>query len=412
MSAEVTRVLGARAQDKTTHVSLFQFADSSQSICVFIKRTYELRRGELMSRSELGEFPLFHSPVLDDEGEGGEALFEVTTHECDIVPRKLATDIVVHGSAKAPGGRAVESMPVGVQVGATRKWVRVSGDRRVRLSRRGSPVFDRPAPFCEMPITWRRAFGGLDPLVPLLGSRSEHTEPTGMRGLLSLLDPEQHPGCYPPNPAGTGWAPSRDSRLVDGMRLPNIQTIGDELTPDRLLRLDTQRWATAPAPAGFGWVSQTWFPRSTMLGIGLPGIDQPGIDQELSGVPTAAPDEPPPLHFFNGASRGLCGELLLGGERVVLSGFHGAGVFQTALPERGPDIQVALRRQRIDTATALHTVELYPDFDVATLLWVARARPPQRLPQRLPLGDVSKYALLEDVDVTVDGVPLSRELIG
>ena len=389
----LTEATGTTATD----VALYDAPSGGQSVCVFIKRTYDMVNAARMHRSARGEIPLFAEPVEEDD-DGREPV-PCLTHECDLAPRKPCTDIVVHGRVRSPGALPVASMTAGVRVGALTKHITVVGDRRVAWRPGARIAFERPEPFVEIPLSWRRAYGGID------GSL-EVPEPTNIGELLSALTPEEHPGAYPRNPAGRAWIVNPDERSLAGCLLPNFEDPDYPLSPDRMIFWERERWWSAPIPAGFGWVGQGWFPRAPMLGIG------PELPEQLrSGWLTDPPelDDGPDPRFFSGASRGMRAVGLRGDELVELHGFHHEGPLTTALPSERPDVLVAFDRQPLETAIRLHTIELFADYGAASLLWVAEARPPQQLPRRLPLNNFDGYDPLEGIDVIVDGVALSRD---
>jgi hypothetical protein len=386
------------APGKSTDVGLYTFPGGGQSVCVFIKRTYDMLANQRMRRSTRGEIPLFPEPVEED-GEGRHPV-PCLLHESDMAPRKPCTDVVIHGCARAPGAMPVTTMWTSVRVGALEKHVAVIGDRRVHWQPGARPSFGQPEPFAELPLTWRRAFGGIDGSLP-------RSEPSTLTELLRALTPEEHPGAYPRNPAGTGWVVNADERTLHGLALPNFEDPEHRLTPERIVHGARERWPSAPVPAGFGWVSQTWFPRSTFLGIG------PDLPAQLrSGWLEEAPElrEGPDPRFFSGASPGLRSAALRGDEPVELHGFHHEGVLLSALPDERPGAIIAFQRQPLETTLRLHTIELYADHHAASLLWVAEARPPRQLPLHLPFTehDLDGYDLLEGVDVILDGLALPR----
>src|SRR5690606_19866560 len=100
------------------NVGLYQIG-GQQTICVFIKRTYDMVAGARMRRSSRGAIPLFHQPVEED-GDSREPV-ACLVHECDLVPRKPCTDIVVHGHVRSPGAVPIASMTAAVRVGGVAK---------------------------------------------------------------------------------------------------------------------------------------------------------------------------------------------------------------------------------------------------------------------------------------------------
>src|SRR5690554_1644928 len=188
-----------------TEVRLYAAPEGGQAICVFLKRTYELVPGQRMRRSSSrADIPLIREPIEDD-GDGRHPV-PCLVHECDLAPRKPCTDIVVHGHARSPSAVPVTSLTAAVRVGSLQKSVLVLGDRRVRWQPGCRPGFGRPESFVELPLSWRRAFGGIDGSV-------EVPEPADIVELLSAMTPEEHPGAYPRNPAGTGWVINADERV-------------------------------------------------------------------------------------------------------------------------------------------------------------------------------------------------------
>jgi hypothetical protein len=73
---------------------------------------------------------------------------------------------------------------------------------------------------------------------------------------------------------------------------------------------------------------------------------------------------------------------------------------------------IVFRRRPLEVDLRIHTIELYPDYHMASVLWVAEAQPPQLLPLNLPTRDFESFDVLEGVDVVLDGVALPRERMG
>jgi hypothetical protein len=382
---------------------LFEGAGAEQRLVVFIKTTYSLGAGESMRRAMV-DLPL----TLETESEGPDERFPIgcTISETDLWESKPWTDVVVRGHVQALGGRPVQTMNAGVQVGARQKWVRVFGDRRV-IRQHGQRVFSEPEPFTAIELSWRRAYGGVDLSLP-------HAPVEDMLDFFRLFTPEQHPGAYPRNPAGRGWV-IHESAALDGMALPNFETPSQLLSPGRLIVGDRRHWTRAPIPAGFGWIRQGWFPRSTLLGLSHPEFyeqahELPEVRTGWLSAEQIINPEPHPS-FQSGASPGLRFDALALGERVVLHGFSLDGVIDTRLPSAPPEILVAFERQPLPVELRLSTVELLPDVGLANLVWAAHARPPLRLPRAMPRPGQRDYEVLAGVDVFVDGAHVPNEAV-
>ncbi len=74
----------------------------------------------------------------------------------DLVPFKRSPEVLVTGSAYAPGGKPVKVSRVRVAIGTLDKTVEVQGDRCFGPD--GS--LSEPAPWTRMPLVWERAAGG------------------------------------------------------------------------------------------------------------------------------------------------------------------------------------------------------------------------------------------------------------
>src|SRR5690606_7093377 len=101
-----------------------------------------------------------------------------------------------------------------------------------------------------------------------------------------------------------------------------------------------------------------------------------------------------------------------GDELVEMHGFYHEGPLATALPDDRPEIMIAFLRRPLEVSLRLHTIELYPDHHMASVLWVAEAQPPKLLPLNLPVRDFETFDVLEGLDVILDGVAVPRKLMG
>ena len=387
MQVELTA--GADAID----LGLYEARSRGQVVVIFVKRTYDIVPGRRMRRSSGPQVPLFPEPIEEDAD--GTALVPCLRHECDLAPFKPCTDVVVHGHVRSPGAAPVSSLHMSVRVGGLLKRVLAVGDRLLHLTRHRRLELAAPEPFVEIPLTWRRAYGAIDATVPA-------PRPRDLADLFRVLSPEEHPGAYPRNPAGTGWLATSDLAWADGLALPNFEDPAHLLSPGTLA-VGAADWSRAPQPAGFGWISQTWFPRSSFLGIG------PEIPPRLRrGWLADAPDlrHGPDSRFFSGAPPGLRALGLRGDEVVELEGFRHEGRIVSALPDDRPQILMIFDRHPSTVVPRLHTIELYPDREQATLLWTAELATPYPLPRRLPIGDDTALDVLEGINVIIDGVAI------
>ena len=150
--------------------------------------------------------------------------------EADNAPFKPCADVVLVGHAYAPPGlRSVTGIDVSLRVGALHRVLRVFGDRHWRWSFLWPVSRTRPEPFAKMPITYERAFGGMD----MAGG-----------------------GFCSQNLAGRGYLSKICKENVQDVLLPNIED------PRHLIRSPKDH----PLPVGFGFYGRDWVPRVNHLG--------------------------------------------------------------------------------------------------------------------------------------------------
>ncbi len=274
-----------------------------------VKGTWDL------SVSGLALAPEQLSPVL-----AGEPYGELETSSYRYEPEcslpKPATDVVLVGSAVAPRPGTTE-MVVALQVGPLRKGVRVVGDR-VFYRSLGVTGMTRPAAFERIPLQWERAFGG----------KGE-----------------------PRNPVGVGFHPG--GRFEEGLRCPNVE---DAARPFK-------GWGDRPPPAGFGFLSPSWEPRTRYAGT-----------YDARWEKERAPLLPKDFdrRFLNAASPGLVADgHLRGDEPVIVAGTAAEGGSSFRLPGVPPPTVVVARAGREDATveTRLDTVIVDTDARKVFLLW-------------------------------------------
>ena len=92
----------------------------------------------------------------------GEPGFSAPVYEVDFAPRKPRCDVLLLGSAYAPGGRPVDAR---ARSGcASGRWRRRSTSSATASGSAASPASraSAPQPFTAMPISYDVAFGGAD----------------------------------------------------------------------------------------------------------------------------------------------------------------------------------------------------------------------------------------------------------
>ena len=153
----------------------------------------------------------------------GEPGFSAPLYELDFAPQKPRCDVLLNGSAYAPGGRPTTKVQVTLQVGSLSKSFNVVGNR-VWAPSALAMTPTSPEPFTVMPIAYDNAFGGID-------------KPGE--------DPNTHQ-WYLRNPVGVGYHLGTSARELDGKPLPNTEEITIRC---RVPMAATRQWLTAPSAA-------------------------------------------------------------------------------------------------------------------------------------------------------------------
>lgn len=326
-----------------------QTPEGKYVLSVLLKRTYRLMPYEPAIRADQDR------PLLGGDKHFADPMNTTVRYEADFVPFKLSTDIVLDGSAHAPGGRAVRELTATVEIERGKKDVRVIGDRTCRYRKGSDPTFGEPAPFVTMPLRYERAYGGVD-----------------------VYSHALCPYAYPRNLLGRGFAVTNTEAAVEGLELPNLEDPHDRLTPARLCIGKIESWTKQPVPAGFGWYPKYGHPRAGWAGI-LPA-DKPAEQMmrtayaKILSEParTAYLANPLPVvdfRFFNGASVGLSLPYLHGDEALSLTNLTPDGNSLFLLPGDRPTISFDMGDGAKTEKVVLHTVQLRTDDGEVDLVW-------------------------------------------
>jgi hypothetical protein len=297
--------------------------EGAETLCVAAKGTFAIPQvGESLRFADEQIAPLSTNVYY---GEPGESSLK---YPCDLVPGRIATDVLLIGTARSPFDRPVRRLDASLRVGALEKRVRVIGDRRWEKRGLGSVIVTtEPEPFTEMPVVYERAYGGVE---------------------RSVQD-ESDPQWDPRNPVGTGFVSAEDA--VDGTSLPNIED------PDNLV----SSWESRPPIAGFGAIDASWEPRSLLGGT---------YDEEWAS--TQAPLPPGDIHpeFFNVAPSGLVAAgFLTGGESVELINFSEEGRLAFRLPRLDIVLSVDSAQTQYEITAQLWMVLFEPDDRRFSMIW-------------------------------------------
>jgi hypothetical protein len=294
--------------------------DGAETWLVAIRATFSITaNGEVKVADE--QQPVVQAPVW-----AGEPDRSVFLYDSDLYRTKVATDVILHGHAYAPGGRPVESVDVTMHVGAVNKTLRVIGDRLWDRGLMGVSL-GRAEPFMKMPLSYDRAFGGRD---------------------IEKYGPDR-PAWDERNPIGTGFARSSGVRI--GKRGPNVEYPG----PTTLAFGD-------PAPAGFGPIPSSWLPRRKHGGT----YDEKWERERQPLLPEDFDDR-----FYSCAPEDqIYPGYMKGGEPVELRNLTPKGVLTFKLPSVVLGFRTFfLTGDVIHHRAKLHTVILEPDVPRVIIVW-------------------------------------------
>jgi hypothetical protein len=265
------------------------------------------------------------APLLVAEYNGEEGASSLR-HEIDLVSPKPTTDIIVNGTAYAPGGRPAAQFPVAIRVDGLEKVLRVWGSRAY-VSHLGQVLPSGPVPVTEVPVLYERSFGGFD-----------KTDPDPAR---QKLDPR--------NPVGCGVA--ADARRLIDKPVHNFEY------PDRN--------PAESGPAGFGAIASYWSPRRELQGTYDKAWEESRkpllpVDWDPMSLLSAPADQRPSQH-------------LRGGELVQLSNLTRDGLLKLALPKIYPVFTTyfsTVSGRRLEEHRArLVTVIFEPDHACLVMVW-------------------------------------------
>ncbi len=303
---------------------LFVANEEGQPLLVLIsKATYQIEDSRLQLCEEQAEIR-FEGVCRGDPSEASYS------YEPEVAWEKLGTDVVLIGHAYAPTANT-SVMDVGFRVGPVRRIARVFGDR-VWFEVMGRPSYTDPQVFEKIPLTYERAFGGVD----ATGSDAEHT----------YLEER--------NPVGRGYHHKKGSFVEQGL-LPNIED------PSALIRSYHDR----PAPVGFGFVSPNWQPRAQYAGT----YDKQWTKNREPLLPSDFD-----RRFFSAAPPELLVRgYLQGNEGVQLQNVSKRPQTGFALPGQSPPNYCVRIRGLADSQLVgkLDTVIINTDDDLVQLVWRA-----------------------------------------
>lgn len=247
-------------------------------------------------------------------------------YECDFALEKPFTDVLVVGKAVAPKGVPVERLLCSLEVQGRAKKLIVFGDRYwVRML--GLLTMSPAKKFAEMPITFDRAFGGMD----------DSKAPKNI-----AVEPE--------NLTGTGFHRYRSAKEIDGTRLPNIERPGTLISSVR----------DKPEPIGYGCISRNTKQRVKFAGT----YDQHWLDNVCPFLP-----EDFDSRYFQSAPIDQRFPTFTGGERIRCQHMSIDPKVDYIIPKMEIPVRYNFINRTEKRVGVLDTIILEPHDKVAILIW-------------------------------------------
>jgi hypothetical protein len=292
-------------------------------LVVAVKGTFNLpRSGEESQASDV------QVPLVEADAFTGEPGFSAPLYETDYAPIKPCCDVLLNGSAYAPKGNPARKVTVSLQVGSISKSFDVVGNR-VWVGAILGVVASRPEPFVVMPISYDKAFGGIDVVHP---------------------DPVRH-RYYAANHAGIGFHHEMSREFIDGTPLPNTEESGHPVTEPR----------GSYRPMAFGPIGRAWVPRVKLAGT----YDQNWLDNIFPFLPPDFDDR-----YYQSAPADQQMDYPQGGEEVVLTNLTPEGYTSFRLPRVNVPVVFYLKHgENKESRAVVDTIVIEPDLHRFTMTW-------------------------------------------
>jgi hypothetical protein len=298
--------------------------DGRESVVVVVKGTF------LIPESPKAEPKLApeQARLVTADVFTGEPGFSAPLYECDYAPRKSRCDILLNGSAYAPGGRPTERTTVTLRVGSMTKSFDVVGNRSWGSSLLGwkaSPI----QPFTKQPISYNVAFGGTD--------RTDS-------------DPAKH-RAYLPNPVGVGYHDTLDPKAIEGKPLSNTEERGKPVASP------TGKYV----PMSFGPIARNFPERVKWAGT----YDQKWLDNVMPFLPKDFDER-----YFQAAPPDQQMDYLQGGEEIELLNLTPQARTTFTVPSREVPVEISPKNgDRSEFKGTIDTLVIEPDMGRFQVVW-------------------------------------------
>ncbi|MCA9151039.1 MAG: DUF2169 domain-containing protein [Planctomycetales bacterium] len=328
-----SNVSGERIQNATPFAVgelLWQAPDGHWKWTIVCKGTWTYAANGDVAPAKVGE-PIWADDCVCEQT--GEVL-----RETDLVPFKPRADVIVIGQAYADRGVPCVERDLRLSVGSVTSRLRAIGDRCWKFASRAQlvPALSAAQPWTTIPLSYRRAFGGIDPAA---GRYCES------------------------NPDGAGFIGALSPQSVHERKLPNFED------PLQLI----VSWESKPQPVGWGYYPRNAAPR-------LDGFRK--YTEAIAGGSASRHGAIATYDAFNAAHPLLQQDhYFRGGERVEMVGVSPRGQERFTLPRVAPTLTLQGSDHdrssptfwrpdgKSDTRMSLDTLILLPDRHQFVLMW-------------------------------------------
>lgn len=297
--------------------------DGRELLVIAIKATYSI--------PENGAEPVLADeqvPLTEADEFTGEPGLSAVNYETDYAHRKPMCDVLLNGSAYAPGGEPVSRVQVGLKVGSMVKSFNVFGNRYWESGRVSiGPGY--AGNFISMPISYDNAFGGVD----------------------NFHEDESKHRTYVWNPVGKGFHENLSGELVDGTPMPNTEELNKAIT------MPHQSYK----PMSFSAMGRNFKSRYPLAGT----YNQQWLDSQAPFWPDDFD-----YRYFQAAPPDQQISYPVGGEEVVLRNLSQSGLTSYKLPKVPmPVLFIPHRGKEQKMIAVIDTILIEPDLDRFSLTW-------------------------------------------
>jgi hypothetical protein len=299
--------------------------DGRELLVVAIKGTFAIPQNGKEPILAAEQVPLFEADTFT-----GEPGFSASIYESDYAPHKPRCDVLLNGSAYAPGGKPVRRVRVSLQVGSLSKSFDVVGNR-VWKKRLFFIKASKPEPFTVLPISYNKAFGGVD---------NTHKQ-------------EKKHRAYFTNPVGIGFHSNRQAKFVQNQPLPNTEE------PGKRIKKPHGKYS----PMALGPIGRSWPPRPKYAGT----YDDNWLENVFPFLPADFDDA-----YYQSAPADQQIDYLRGGEEIVLSNLTPQGHTRFQIPQIIMSVVFFLKNgETHKTYGIADTLILEPDAGRFMIIWRA-----------------------------------------